>query len=124
MNARVTRAVGKAGLLLLVAALAMTGILVASDAAHGLRPTPLHSRLGSLALILIGFAHVSLQAVSRAPRAARARGVLLGGAFALWGMEQLLPPGRWTTAMDTAVIAIFVVDLGMIILDGLEHPAS
>jgi hypothetical protein len=123
MNARVTRALWRTGLLLLAAALATIGILLASDAAHGLRPTPLHSRLGALALILIGCSYVSLQGIARAPRGARLRGILLGGAFALWGIEQLLPPGRWTTAMDTAVIAIFVVDLGMIILDGLQRPA-
>jgi hypothetical protein len=124
MNTRATKALRRTGLLLLAAALTMIGILVASDAAHGLRPTPLHSRLGAFALILMGFSYMSLQAVSRASRGALMKGVLLGGAFALWGIEQLLPQGRWTTAMDTAVIAIFVVDLGMIILNGLGRAAS
>jgi hypothetical protein len=112
------------GLLLLASALATVGILVVSDAAHELRLTSLHSRLGALALIMIGASYVSLQAISRRPRHELVKGILLGGAFALWGTEQLLPPSRWTTAMDTAVIAIFVVDLGMIILNGLERPAS
>jgi hypothetical protein len=66
---------------------------------------------------MIGLSYVSLQAVTRASRGSLVKGILLGGAFALWGLEQLLPAGRWTTAMDTAVIAVFVVDLGLIIMD-------
>jgi hypothetical protein len=112
------------GLLLLASAMATVGILVVSDAAHGLRLTSLHSHLGALALIMIGASYVNLQIISRRPRHELVKGILLGSAFALWGMEQLLPPSRWTTAMDTAVIAIFVVDLGMIILNGLERPVS
>jgi hypothetical protein len=75
-------------------------------------------------LILIGCSCACLQLISRRPRQELVKGILLGSAFALWGVEQLLPTGRWTTAMDTAVISIFVVDLGMIIINGLERPAS
>jgi hypothetical protein len=119
VNQFVAKSLWRAGLLLLAAALATVGTLVVSDLAHGLRPTGLHSSLAALALIMIGASYVSLQIISRRPRHELVKGILLGGAFALWGIEQLLPAGRWTTAMDTAVIAIFVVDLGMIILNGL-----
>jgi hypothetical protein len=119
MNRSVSKALWRIGLVLLAAALGTIVLLVISDAAHGLRFTALHSRLGAFALIMIGLSHVSLQIVSGRPRGELVKGILLGGAFALWGTEQFLPPSRLVTAMDTAVVAIFVVDLAMIILNGL-----
>jgi hypothetical protein len=123
MNEFVAKSLWRTGLLLMATALATIGILAVTDVAHGLRYTSLHSHLGSVALIMIGASYVCLQIISRRPRHELVKGVLLGCAFALWGTEQLLPASRWTTGMDTAVIAIFVVDLGMIILNGLETPA-
>ena len=111
-------------LVCLSAALVTIGILVVTDVAHGLGPTILHSRLGAVALILVGSSYVSLQIISRRPRNEFVKGILLGSAFALWGGEQLLPASRWTTAMDTAVVAIFVVDLGKIIFDELRRPVN
>jgi hypothetical protein len=122
MNAFAAKLLWRTGHLLLAAALATIGILIVTDMAHGLRFTSLHSHLGAVALIMIGSSYVSLQVISRRSRDERVKGILLGSAFALWGIEQLLPPGRWTTAMDTAVIAIFVADLAMITLNGLERP--
>jgi hypothetical protein len=103
-------------LLLLALALASIGALILSDAAHGLRFTGMHSRIGALALVLIGSSYAILQFAAGRLRGGLAKRVVLGLAFVLWGGEQLLPVGWWTTAMDTAVIAIFVVDLGLIIL--------
>ncbi len=124
MNKFLARFLWQTGLLLLAAALAAIGILMVTDLANGLRLTQLHSHLGAFALIMVGLSYGSLQMISRRPRGELVKGILLGSAFALWGTEQLLPPSRWTTAMDTAVIAIFVIDLGMIILNGLERPIS
>jgi hypothetical protein len=124
MNAHVEKALRRLGLLLLAAALITLGILVASDIVHGLLATNLHSRLGAVSLIMIGSSYMSLQVIFRHSRAELLRGILLGSAFALWGTEQLLPLGRSTTAMDTAVIGIFVVDLGLITLAGLDRPIS
>jgi hypothetical protein len=110
--------------MLLAVSFATIGILAVSDVAHGLQPGGLHSRLGALALIMVGSSCMCLQVVSRRPRRDLAKGFILGAAFVLWGAEQLLPASRWTTAMDTAVIMIFVVDLGLIILDALERPPA
>jgi hypothetical protein len=124
MKEFVAKSLRRVGHLLLATALATIAILIVTDVAHGLHFTGLHSHLGAVALIMIGTSYVSLQIISRRPRHERVKGILLGGAFALWGIEQLLPSGRWTTAMDTAVIAIFVVDLGMIIRNGFERSES
>ena len=111
-------------LLCLFTALVTIGTLIVTDAAHGLGHAVLHSRLGAVALIMVGCSYVSLQMIWRRPRHELVKAILLGSAFALWGGEQLLPASRWTTAMDTAVIAIFVVDLGKIIFDELKRPAG
>ena len=42
-------------------------------------------------------------------------------AFARVRREMFLPPGPWVTAMDTAVILIFVLDLSLIVLERLKH---
>jgi hypothetical protein len=110
--------------MLLAISFATVGFLAVSDLAHGLRPSSLHSRLGALALIMVGSSCMCLQVISRRPRRDVAKGFILGAAFVLWGMEQLLPASRWTTAMDSAVITIFVVDLGLIVLDALERPPA
>jgi hypothetical protein len=122
LNGFIAKALRRLGLVLLASSFATVGVLAATDVAHGLRSTGLHSRLGALALILVGSSYMSLQVVSRRRPRDLAKGVILGIAFVLWGLEQLLPANRWTTAMDSAVILIFVVDLGLIILDGLERP--
>ena len=124
MNRHVSKAFWRMGLLFLAAALGTIAFLIVSDVAHGLRFTSLHSRLGAVALIMIGSSCVSLQVVSRRPRSELIKGILLGSAFALWGFEQLLPQSRLVTAMDTTVIAIFVIDLALIILNGLERPVT
>ncbi len=47
------------------------------------------------------------------------RGILLGIAFVFWGGEQLLPSSSLVTVMDSIVITIFIVDLGLIIVEHL-----
>jgi hypothetical protein len=122
MNGVIAKSLWRAGLALLAASLVTVGILAVTDVANGFRSSKLHSDLGALALITIGASYVCLQVISRRPRRALVKGIILGTAFVLWGIEQFLPAGRWTTAMDTAVIVIFVVDMGMVLMDGPERP--
>jgi hypothetical protein len=124
LNGPIAKALRRIGLVLLALSFATVGLLAVTDMAHGVRLTALHSLLGAIALIMVGSSYVSLQVISRRRRRDVAKGVILGIAFVLWGLEQLLPPNRWTAAMDTAVIMIFVIDLGLITLDGLDRPPS
>jgi hypothetical protein len=71
--------------------------------------------------MLIGFSYIVLQLSGRQRWNEMVKGVLLGTAFPLWGCEQLLPPSPLVTAMDSAVVAIFVVDLSLIILEHLRR---
>jgi len=74
-----------------------------------------------MALILIGTSYTSLQLGSKRRWSEKLKAILLGLAFTLWGSEQFLPASRVVTLMDSAVITIFVVDLGLIILDYLKQ---
>lgn len=77
--------------------------------------------MGALPLILIGLSYMSFQLSVELGRSEKAKGLLLGLAFVLWGTEQLLPPSAWVTVMDSLVITIFVVDLALIIIEHLKR---
>jgi hypothetical protein len=75
-----------------------------------------HKWTGAMALILIGAAFIALQCWIRQARADRLKKAVLGAAFMLWGCEQFLPSSRVVSAVDTVVIAIFVIDMALIVL--------
>jgi hypothetical protein len=104
-----------------LSALATIATLLVSDGIHRLKPTSVHQHVGAFSLILIGFSYVCLQLSAQRPRGEMLKGVLLGVAFLLWGCEQLLPPSNLVTAMDTAVVTIFVADLSLIIFQHLRR---
>jgi hypothetical protein len=96
-------------------------VLLTSDVSHGLRLTSFHQEASAMALILIGTSYICLQLGTKRRWKEKLKGVFLGFAFVLWGSEQFLPASRLVTLMDSAVITIFVVDLGLIILDSLKR---
>jgi hypothetical protein len=71
--------------------------------------------------MLIGSSYVALQISLRRPRSEKIKAILLGIAFLFWGSGQFLPPSLFATAMDTAVVVIFVVDLSLIIIENLKR---
>jgi hypothetical protein len=96
-------------------------VLLVSDISHALRLTSFHQQAGAVALILIGASYISLQLSAKRPWNEKLKGIFLGFAFVLWGSEQFLPASRVVTLMDSAVITIFVVDLGLVILGSLKR---
>jgi len=107
-------------LILFLSALAGLAVLLISDALHGLQLTPFHQQSEAAALIFIGASYICLQLSGAQRWNEKMKGIFLGLAFVLWGGEQFLPASRLVTLMDSAVITIFVVDLGLIILDRLK----
>jgi hypothetical protein len=108
-------------LLLFLLAVGSIVILLVSDVAHALRLTSIHQQSSALALILIGTSYISLQLSAKRRWNEKLKAIFLGLAFALWGSEQFLPASWLVTLMDSVVITIFVVDLGLIILDYLKR---
>jgi hypothetical protein len=106
---------------LFVSALIATVTLLVSDALNALTLSALHRRAGALSFILIGSSYVALQLSFRRPWSGKLKAILLGVAFLFWGSGQFLPPSPWATAMDAAVVVIFVVDLSLIIVESLKR---
>jgi len=92
-----------------------------ADALNALTITALHRQAGALSFMLIGSSYVALQLSLRRPRSEKLKAILLGMAFLFWGSGQFLPPSHWATAMDAAVVVIFVVDLSLIIMESLKR---
>jgi hypothetical protein len=96
--------------------------LLVPDLWIGFQPSPRHQEAGALTLMLVGSSFICVQWSTGGRLIERLKGFLLGLAFVLWGGEQFLPPGPAVTAIDSGVIAIFVVDLGLVIAGRLEVP--
>jgi len=107
--------------ILFVSAIAAMVTLLAADILNALTLSPTHRCAGALAFMLIGSSYVALQISLQRPRSEKVKAILLGIAFLFWGSGQFLPPSLFATAMDSAVVVIFVVDLSLIILEHLKR---
>jgi hypothetical protein len=107
---------GILSLLFLTISVLSFGAVWCSDIRHGFDYDLDHQRLGSLPFIFIGISFITFQLCLPGPLKERIKGLLLGVAFALWGSEIFLPKGNWLTVLDNLVIAIFIVDLGLIVV--------
>ena len=77
--------------------------------------------LSALPLLLAGFSYLVLQAILRPRLLELLKRLMLGAAFLLWGVVQLMPASSLTTELGNVVIALYVVDLGLIIWTDLER---
>lgn len=73
-----------------------------------------HMPLSAAPLIFIGTAYMALQLVLRPALKELLQRLLLGLAFVLWGVDQLLPSSVLAAVLGDVVIILFVVDLGVI----------
>ncbi len=110
------------GAILFGCALGALLTLLASDACHQFQSTAFHRKAGACSLLLIGLSYIALQFRTKQGAGETIKKLLLGMGFTFWGTEQFLPEGRLTTAMDTAIIVIFVLDLSLVIVQGLARP--
>ena len=112
------------GAILFGCALAALSTLLASDAYSHFQDTAFHRKAGDWSFLLVGLSYIALQFNTKQAIGETIKKLLLGAGFSLWGTEQFLPQGRLSTAVDTAVIVIFVVDLGLVIVQQLARPAA
>jgi hypothetical protein len=97
------------------------GLLLLADIAPQALASVGHVALSAAPLILIGAAYIALQCLLRPGFKELSKRLLLGLAFILWGIDQLLPPSRASMVLGDAVITLFVVDLGLITLAHLKQ---
>jgi hypothetical protein len=126
--------IGKlAGLLTMAAVLASAALLFSDAAPHLVALIHLlivqiprawawlgHAPLTALPLLLAGASYVALQALLRPAPLELFRRLMLGGAFLLWGMVQLMPPSALATDLGDVVIALYVFDLALMVQAELQ----
>lgn len=76
--------------------------------------------MSALPLLSAGISYVALQALLRPRFSELLKKLMLGAAFFLWGIVQLLPPGPLASDLGDLVILLYVLDLGLIIRADLE----
>jgi len=80
-----------------------------------------HLPLSALPLLLAGSSYVILQAILRPRPLELLKRLMLGVAFLLWGVVQLLPASDLAAELGNVVIALYVADLGLIIWTELQE---
>jgi hypothetical protein len=79
-----------------------------------------HLPLSAIPLLLAGTSYLVLQAILRPSPLELLKRLMLGVAFLLWGTVQLMRPGDLASELGNIVIALYVVDLGLIIWTDLQ----
>jgi len=79
-----------------------------------------HAPLSAMPLLLVGGSYIALQGLLRPAPIELVKRLLLGSAFLLWGIVQLMPPSVVAADLGDLVIALYVLDLGIIIQAELQ----
>jgi hypothetical protein len=75
-------------------------------------------------LLLIGCAYILLQAIVRPRPLELLQRLMLGCAFILWGITQLMPSNALSMELGNVVITLYVVDLALIIWSELGKTSA
>lgn len=98
-----------------LALLSLLGLFVTDFLTYFHYLRPMHQKMGAIPLMAIGFSYLSYQMSVRYH--GRIKAFVLGLAFVLWGGEQIYAAPMF---VDELVIAIFVIDLVLIIREHLK----
>lgn len=116
MYIRLDRAHRSVPVLLGVVTLASVVVLLVWDAAPGLFPTRAHDVLGAFPLAMIAVAYLAYQAAHRPARLEVVKAVMLALAFLFWAANQLWPDIPQSTLCNDIAIALFVLDVFLIMI--------
>lgn len=79
-----------------------------------------HAPLSAAPLLLIGATYLGFQMLMRPKPLDLFKASIISSAFLLWGIDQLLHPGRFATTLGDVVIVLYVIDLSWIMTDRLK----
>jgi hypothetical protein len=96
--------------------LADVGVLFAWDAFPGLFPARSHAFLAAFSLATIAIAYLLYQILHRPARWELVKAILLAIAFLFWAANQLWPDLRQATLFNDIAIALFVLDVFLVML--------
>lgn len=91
------------------------GVLLVWDIKPEIFPARAHDVLGAFPLVLIAAAYLAYQVVRRPARMEFLKAVLLAIAFLLWAANQLWPDSQQATLFNDCAIALFVIDVFLVI---------
>jgi hypothetical protein len=99
-----------------VVTLASVGVLLAWDAFPRLFPVGAHNVLAAFPLASIAFAYIVYQNAHRPMRMEFLKAIMLAAAFLFWAANQLWPEYRQATQFNDVAIALFVLDVFLVII--------
>lgn len=103
----------------IVLALSSGALLLFTDLPWSVLHPLAHAPASAVPLLCIGLTSLGFQCVVRPKRLDLLKELIVSAAFLFWGIDQLLPTGRIATTLGDVVIALFVLDLGWMMLDRL-----
>jgi hypothetical protein len=80
--------------------------------------------LSALPLLLAGSSYLILQGILRPQPLELLKRLMLGAAFLLWGAVQMMPASNLAVELGNVVIALYVIDLSLILWTDLEKPRA
>jgi hypothetical protein len=116
VNRRLTQARRAVPLVLGLATLICIALLLAWDISPGSFPERAHDTLAAFPLTMIAIAYLVYQTVRRPSAKELVKGIMLSVAFLFWAANQLWPDRREATFFNDMAIAIFVVDVFLVIV--------
>jgi hypothetical protein len=116
MYIRLDRAHRALAVILGIVTLASVVALFVWNAAPQLFPARAHCFLGAFSLAMIAMAYLVYQAAHRPPAREFAKAVMLSVAFLFWAGNQLWPGSRYATLLNDIAIALFVLDVFLVIV--------
>jgi hypothetical protein len=99
-----------------VVTLAGVAALLVWDARPEVFPAGAHEVLGAFPLAMIAVAYLVYQIVRRPAWTEALKAALLAVAFLLWAANQYWPESRAATALNDGAIALFVLDVFLVIV--------
>jgi hypothetical protein len=107
-------------LLLVTVAVASSAVLLALDAWGGFRDSEARKIVSALPLIAIAVAALVFHATRKPEPLDLLKRVLLSAAFLFWAATQLFPDEGWAPVANDVAIALFVLDLALILWTDLR----
>lgn len=106
--------------LLLAIALAGSAVLLVLDVSGDFRESDARRVVSALPLIAIALACLAFHATWTPEPLDLLKRVLLSAAFLLWAANQLFPTAGWAPVANDLAIALFVLDLALILWSDLR----
>ncbi len=106
--------------LLLTLALASSVVLLSLDVSQGFRVSEARKIVSALPLIAIALACLAFHATWTPEPLDLLKRVLLSAAFLFWAANQLFPTTGWAPVANDVAIALFVLDLALILWSDLR----